>query len=151
MIWLGFMAYHINYYCLFNTKSSLYIYIKNMWFCFVLWHIVLIVLTISVYLMPNPLYVYIKYIWFGLVEFYGITAIVGILIPNPLYTYILDIYDLVWLGFMGISHRGLFMPDLFLYPYLPTLRTGSDTMSIFKRSLTGLNSELLKNTVCPTI
>ena len=36
----------------------------------------------------------------GLVGFYGISTIVGYLIPNPFYTYILNIYDLVWLGFM---------------------------------------------------
>ena len=35
-----------------------------------------------------------------LVGFYGISTIVGYLIPSPLYTYILNIYDLVGLGFM---------------------------------------------------
>ena len=44
---------------------------------------------------------YIKYIGFDLVGFYGISTIVGYLMPNPLYTYILDIYDLIWLGFMA--------------------------------------------------
>ena len=39
--------------------------------------------------------------WFGLVWFYGISSIVDYLMPNPLYTYILNIYDLVWLGFMA--------------------------------------------------
>ena len=43
---------------------------------------------------------YIKYIWFGLVGFYGISTIVGYLMPNPLYTYILNIYDLVGLGWV---------------------------------------------------
>ena len=37
---------------------------------------------------------------FGLIRFYGISTIVGYLMPNPLYTYILNIYDLVGLGFM---------------------------------------------------
>ena len=37
----------------------------------------------------------------SLVWFYGISTAVGYLIPNPLYTYILNIYDLVWLGFMA--------------------------------------------------
>ena len=37
----------------------------------------------------------------GLVGFYGISTIVGYLMPNPLYTYILDIYNLVWFGFMA--------------------------------------------------
>ena len=40
-------------------------------------------------------------IWFGLVWFYGISTIVCYLTPNPLYTYILNMYDLVWLGFMA--------------------------------------------------
>ena len=40
--------------------------------------------------------------WFScLVVFYGISTILGYLMPNPLYTYILNIYDLVWLGFMA--------------------------------------------------
>ena len=38
---------------------------------------------------------------FALLWFYGISTIVGYLMPNPLYTYILNIYDLVWLGFMA--------------------------------------------------
>ena len=38
---------------------------------------------------------------YGLVLFYGISTIIGYLMPNPLYTYILDIYDLVSLGFMA--------------------------------------------------
>ena len=36
-----------------------------------------------------------------LVWFYCISTIVGYLIPNPLYTYILNIYDLVELGFIA--------------------------------------------------
>ena len=51
--------------------------------------------------MPNPLYTYIKYVGLGLVGFYGISTIVGYLMINPLYTYILDIYDLILLGFMA--------------------------------------------------
>ena len=49
----------------------------------------------------SSFYIYIKYIWFGLVGFYGISTIVGYSMPNPLYTYILNIYDLVGLGFMA--------------------------------------------------
>ena len=33
--------------------------------------------------------------------FYGISTFVGYLMPNPVYTYILNIYDLVWFGFMA--------------------------------------------------
>ena len=36
-----------------------------------------------------------------LVGFYGISTIVGYLKPNPFYAYILNIYDLVWLGFLA--------------------------------------------------
>ena len=41
--------------------------------------------------------------WFGLVGFYGISTIVGYLMLSPLYIYIyiLNIYDLVSLGFMA--------------------------------------------------
>ena len=37
---------------------------------------------------------------FGLVGFYSISTIVSYLMTNLLYTYTLNIYDLVWLGFM---------------------------------------------------
>ena len=39
--------------------------------------------------------------------FYDISTIIGYLMPNPLYTYILDIYDLVGLGFMGYQAFGI--------------------------------------------
>ena len=39
--------------------------------------------------------------WFGLVWFYGLSNVVDYLMLNPLYTYILNIYDLVWLGWMA--------------------------------------------------
>ena len=38
-------------------------------------------------------------IWFGWVLWH--INHVGYLMPNPRYTYILNIYDLVWLGFMA--------------------------------------------------
>ena len=66
----------------------------------------------------SSLYIYIKDIGFGLVGFYGISTIVGYLILNPLYTYILNIYDLVWLGFMHINHCRLFNTKSSLYIYI---------------------------------
>ena len=48
----------------------------------------------------SSLYIYIKYNLFAFAGFYDISTIVDYLMPNPLYTYILNIYDLVWLGFM---------------------------------------------------
>ena len=95
MIWFGWLLWHIKHCRLFNAKSSLYIYIKYIGFGLVGFYGIS---TIVGYLMPNPLYTYIR---FGLVEFYGISTIVCYLMPNPLYTYILNIYDLVWLGFMA--------------------------------------------------
>ena len=68
-----------------------------LWFGWVLWHI-------NYFRFFNAkcfLYKYIKYIWFGWVGFYGISTIVGYFIPNAFYTYILNIYDLVGLGFMA--------------------------------------------------
>ena len=44
---------------------------------------------------------YINYIGFLLVGFHDISTIVGYLMLNSLNTYILDIYDLVRLGFMA--------------------------------------------------
>ena len=44
---------------------------------------------------------YIKYKRFGLVGFYDISIIVGYSMSNPLSTYILNIYDLLCLGFMA--------------------------------------------------
>ena len=43
---------------------------------------------------------YPTFLLVGWVQFHGISIIVGYLMPNPLYIYILNIYDLVWLGFM---------------------------------------------------
>ena len=67
------------------------------WFCFVLWHIN----HCRLFNTKSSLFIYIKYTGFSLVVFYEISTIVGYLMPNPLYTYILNIYDLVGLGFMA--------------------------------------------------
>ena len=53
---------------------------------------------------------------FGL--FYGISTIAGYLTPNPLYTYILNIYDLVWFGFMAFQPLQVIKYQiLFIYTY----------------------------------
>ena len=55
MIWLGWVLWHINHCRLFNAKSSLYIYIKYIWFgLFGFYRIS----TIVGYLMTNFLYTY---------------------------------------------------------------------------------------------
>ena len=120
MIWFGWVLWHINHCRLFNAKSSLYIYIKYVWFGLVGFYGIS---TIVGYLMPNPLYtyilniymvwfgwvlwhinhcrlfnpksslyIYIKYIGFGLVGFYGISIIVSRLMPNLFFTYILNMF-----------------------------------------------------------
>ena len=55
-----------------------------------------------------------------LVWFYGISTIVGYLMPNPLYTYILNIYDLVWFGWVlwHINHCRLFNAKSLLCMYI---------------------------------
>ena len=120
--------WHINHCRLFNAKSSLYIYIyiyitwpgwlhgistvvdylrPNLLYTYILiihdlvWLGFMAYNHCKLFKAKSSLYIYIKYIWFGLVGFYGISTIVGYLRPNPLYTYILNIYDLVWLGFMA--------------------------------------------------
>ena len=114
MIWFGWVLWQINHCRLFNAKSSLYIYIKYIWFGLVGFYGRS---TIVGYLTPNPLYTYsIRYIWFGLVGFYSISTTVGYLMPNPIYTYILNIYDLVW--FYGRSTIvGYLMPNP-IYTYI---------------------------------
>ena len=54
--WFGWDLWHINFCGLFNSKSSLYIYIKYIWFGLVGFYGIS---TIVGYLMPNPLYTYI--------------------------------------------------------------------------------------------
>ena len=51
----GWVLWHINLCRLFNAKSSLYIYIKYIWFTLVGFYGIS---TIVGYLMPNPLYTY---------------------------------------------------------------------------------------------
>ena len=70
LLWFGLVLWHINHSRLFNAKSSLYIYIKYMWFDLVwfLWHI-------NKYWLFNAnslLYIYIYKIyriWFGFMAY----------------------------------------------------------------------------------
>ena len=98
IIWFSWFLSYINHCRLFNAKSFLYINIKYIGFGSVgfygIYHCWL-------FNAKSFLYIYIKYIWFDLVWFYGISTIVGYLMPNPFYTYILNIYDLLRLGFMA--------------------------------------------------
>ena len=78
-----------------NFLSSIFFFFT----CFrgLLWHIN----HCRLFKDKSSLYICIKYISFGLVGFYGISTFVDYLMPNLLYTYILNIYDLVWMGFMA--------------------------------------------------
>ena len=64
------------------------------WFGWALWYIN----HCRLFNAKSSFYVYIKYTWFGLVEFYGISTIVGYLIPHPLYMYILKC--IIWFGLL---------------------------------------------------
>ena len=121
-IWFGWVLWHINHCRLFNTKSSLHIYIKYKRFGLVGFHGTS---TIAGYLMLNflyihiyqiyriwfvwvswhinhcrlsdakfSLYIYIKYMGFGLVGFHGTSDIVAYLRSYPVFTDIYQIYDL---------------------------------------------------------
>ena len=129
MVWLGWVLWHINHCRLFNAESSLYIYIRYIWFGLVGYYGIS---TVGGYLMPNPfytsilniymiwlgwvlwhinhcrlfhaksfLYIYIKYISFGLVDFYCISTAVGYLMPHILTTYISNVNDLIGFDFMA--------------------------------------------------
>ena len=97
--------------------NPIYTYILNIYeikFGCVLWHIN----HCTSLKAKSSFYIYIKYIWIGLVGIYGISTMVGYLMPNPLYTYILNIYDLVGLGLMGINHSRSFNAKSFIYIYI---------------------------------
>ena len=60
LVWFGLVLWHINHCWLFNAKSSLYIYIKYLWFGWVWFYGIS---TMVGYLMANPLYTYILNIY----------------------------------------------------------------------------------------
>ena len=95
LVWFGFMAYQP---LLFNAKSSLYIYIKYIWFGLVGFYGIS---TILGYLLPNHLYEYILYIGFALIWFYDISTIVDYLMPNHL-IYIINVY-IIWNPILSIT------------------------------------------------
>ena len=70
MIWLGWVLWHINHCRLSNVRSSLYTYIKYIWFGFVGFYGISAIVG---YLMSNPFYTYTiniyDLVWFGLVWF----------------------------------------------------------------------------------
>ena len=121
MIWFGWVGFYgISTIVGYWMPNPFYTYILNIydlvWLGWVLWHINHCRLLNA----KSFLYLYIRYIWFGLVGFYGISTIVGYWMPNPFYTYILNIYDLVWLGWVlwHINHCRLLIAKSFLYLYI---------------------------------
>ena len=149
VIWLivcsfSWVLWHINHCWLFNAKSSLYIYIKHIWFGLVGFYGISTTLG---YFMPNPIYtyilniydlvwlrfwyingcrlfnakyfsyIYIKYIWFDLVGINAISTHIGYLMPNHLYTYIL-IYIIRFGWVYGISTIICYSRPNPLYTYI---------------------------------
>ena len=100
-IWFGFLRYNgISTVVGYLRPNPLYtniLYIYWISLCCIFWHIC----DWRLFNAKSTIHIYIHHIWFGLVEFYGISTIVGYLIPNPLYTYILNIYNFIWLSFMA--------------------------------------------------
>ena len=106
------VLWHIGHCWLFNTKSSLYIYIEYIEFGLAVWHINhcrlfkrnpvytfilnIYFLVLFCFMAHQPLlfiecYIFLvqnKYIWFGLVWFYWKWTIVDNLKLSPVYTYI---------------------------------------------------------------
>ena len=77
--------------------------------------------------MPIPLHTYklniYDLVWFALVLWHInpcrlFKTIVGYLMPNSLYTCILNIYDLICLGFYGISIIVVYLMPNRLYTYI---------------------------------
>ena len=93
MVWFDWVLWHINHCKFFNAKSSLYIYIKYIWFGLIGFYGISTI--VSFFNAKSSVYIYIKYKCFGLIGFYGISTIVSFLMSNPLYTYILNINVLV--------------------------------------------------------
>ena len=69
----------------------------------------------------SSLYIHIKYIWFSFFGFYGISTIVGYLMPNLFYTYVLNIYDLIRLGFMAYQPIEEYLMPNSLYTYIQNI------------------------------
>ena len=143
MIWFGWVLWHINHCRLSNTKSSLYIYIKYIWFGLVGFYGIS---TLLVYLMVNPLdsymlnisdlvwlglwhinhcrlynaksslYIYIKYIWFFWVECNGIFIYLFIA-KSTLYIYIIYIRCSPVVFLYHIKHYSLFNTKSNFYRY----------------------------------
>ena len=104
--------WHIDHCRLFNDKSSLWIYIKYIWFGSVRFYGISIIIG---YLMPDSLYRYISNIYdlVGL-GFNGISTIVGYLMTNPIYT--LNILNIIYIKSMGFGLVGFYgMPTIVGY------------------------------------
>ena len=53
-----------------------------------------------------------------MIQFYGISAIVGYLMPDTLNIYVENICDLIWFGFMALSTIISYLMPYPLYSYI---------------------------------
>ena len=110
------ILWHIKHCGLFNTESSLYIYIKYIWFDVAGFYGIS---TIVGYLMPNPLNTYISNIydlmWFGLMAYQPLWVIQC----QILFIHIYQIY-MIWCCWVlwHINHCGLFNGESSLHIYI---------------------------------
>ena len=116
-----FFIYLFKVFCGSGHKYQVFLsYTNNLyvvvWFGLVVWHIN----HCGLFNVKSSFYIYIKYLLFGLVGFYAISTIVGYSMLHPLYSYILNIYGLVWLGWVlwHIDHCRLFTAKSSLYIYI---------------------------------
>ena len=120
-VWFSWILRQINHCRLFNAKSSLFIYIKYIWFgciyikCIwfglVLWHINHCRLLNA----KSSLFIYIKYIWFGWVLWH-INHCRLFNSKSPFYIYIKYIwFGLVWFYGMSIIVGYLMLNPLYSY------------------------------------
>ena len=116
LVWFDLVLWHINHWRLFYAKSSLYIYIKYIWFGWVGFYG--ISTHCRLFKAKSSLYIYIKYIWFGWVGFYGISTI-GVILCQILFIHIYWIYR-IWFGWVlwHINHCRLFNAKSSLYIYI---------------------------------
>ena len=108
LVWL--VLWRINYCRLFNAKSSLYIYIKYIWFGLVGFYGIS---TIVGYLIPNPLYTYILNIY-GLVwlVLWHINHCRLFNAKSFSYIYILDIWFILQITFLNQPELIFFFTQL---------------------------------------
>ena len=75
-------------------------------------------ISTRLFIAKSFLYIYIKYIGFCLVEFYGISTIIGYSMPNPSYTIYMYIYIYIYMYSVPIYLSQSFPINKIIYIYI---------------------------------